>query len=127
MERAGFTVERHAKHFAPTSLDQDWLPICGHQRWLVLTHNYKQRYRALERDAAMGAGVALYFLIGKMSHAELAAHAVGMAPAMLAFRRMHEAPFIAKVYRPTVVANRVRPGRVELWLSVEEWKAAKSR
>lgn len=124
LEAAGFSVERHDHHFGPRTTDPAWLTEVGSRGWIPFSHNKDIRYRTQERDAAMRAGLPLFLLIGHAPHAELAANLVETMPRILEFLDVHEPPFIAKVYRPTPVAEvGKKPGRVEMWLSEAAWKA----
>ena len=73
-----------------------------------------------ERDTAMRAGLALFFLMGKVRHSELAENLIRTLPRIISFYERHKPPFIAKVYRPDQ-KDPGRPGRVKLILSRENW------
>lgn len=124
LERADLLVERHDDHFPPHTLDVDWLREVGRRGWLALTHNKEIRYRTAERDMVMRAGVGLFMLIGHAPHAELAMNFVQTLSKVHAFLSTHDPPFIARVYRPSPATDVTlgKPGRVELWLSLEQWK-----
>ena len=124
LRQAGFKVERHADHFATDSVDADWLSEVGNRDWVALTHNWRQRYVASERDAVMRSRLALFLLIGHASHDELAANLVRTMPRVLRFLAKTDPPFIAKIYRPNTIANPdPDPGSVKMVLSLEEWIA----
>jgi len=121
---AGLRVERHDDHFEPLTPDTVWLKTVGQRGWVALSHNKQIRYTTAERDMAMRAGLRLFFLIGDTTHEILARNFVLTVDRVRQFLAAHEAPFIAKIYRPTPVAavNDGLPGRVEMWLSFEEWR-----
>lgn len=122
---AGVDVERHDDHFGPLTPDPVWLTEVGRRGWIPFSHNRDIRYRTQERDAAMRAGIPLFLLIGRAPHTELATNLVTTLPRVLEFLEKHEPPFIAKIYRPTPVADvGERPGRVEMWLSEASWRAS---
>ena len=76
-----------------------------------------------ERDAAMRAGLALFFLIGK-KHEDYQRNLIVTMPAVIAFRERHDPPFIAKIHRPkTQFSIGSRPGRIEMDLTEEQWRA----
>jgi PIN domain-containing protein len=90
----------------------------GKRGWIALTHDRRIRYKPNERDAVMRHGVALLIIVGSAPFAELAHAFVATVPRIEQFLASHQAPFIAKVYRPTpdkTAAGRSVPGRVELW------------
>lgn len=123
LERAGFHVERHDEHFGPLTPDSVWLAEVGRRGWIGLSHNKSIRYNTEERDLSMRAGLALFMLIGHTTHALLARNLVQTFPKVLKFLEEHDPPFIARIYRPTPVeaVEDGRPGRVNLWLSHDEW------
>ncbi len=95
---------------------------------MALTHNKRQRYVTIERDVALRSGLALFHLIGKMRHEELATSLVRTMPRIVAFRSHHEPPFIARVYRPERKnTHSESPGRVVMDLSRDDWLKALQR
>jgi hypothetical protein len=120
---AGYNAVRHDQIFGPRTRDEEWLPIVAERGWLALSHNKRIRRVPVERDAAMRSGLALFLLIGKMPHGELAKNVVATAPRIVEFREKHQPPFIARVSRPeTKFAIGSRPGTVELALSESQWR-----
>lgn len=118
LKAGGLTVERHADHFAPDTPDEVWLAEIGKRSWIALTHDRRIRYKPNERDAVMRYGVALLVIVGDAPFAELAHAFVATIPRIEQFLASHQAPFIAKVYRPLpdkTAPGRTVPGRVELW------------
>ncbi|MDE2271203.1 MAG: hypothetical protein KGJ94_04365 [Xanthomonadaceae bacterium] len=61
---AGFTVERHADHFAADTPDEQWLEAIGHRRWIAITHDGRIRYKPNELAAVMHHRVPLLVVIG---------------------------------------------------------------
>jgi len=119
---AGYVVVRHDQIFDPRTRDEHWLPVVAQRSWLTLSHNKRIRHVAIERDAAMRSGVALFLLIGKMPHAELAKNLVATVPRIIEFRERHAPPFIARVFRPApMFAVGSKPGAVEMALTESEW------
>ena len=75
-------------------------------------------YRPNEKEAVIRARAALFIVVGKASHKELAENFVRSIRVVERFARRHEAPFIAKVYRPPgsgAPGLQPGPGRVALW------------
>lgn len=127
---AGYRVERHRDHYPHDAADADFLPLVGrHADWIALTKDGKQRWRLEERDAIMRAHVSLFIHVGHgMTHAEIAESLVMQAERIIRFREKHEAPFIAKVYRPEKRSNyRVAPGRIEMTLTIDQWRGMPHR
>jgi PIN domain-containing protein len=118
LKAGGLTIERHADYFAADSPDEVWLAEIGRRGWIALTHDRRIRYKPNERDAVMRHGVALLIIVGSAPFAELAHAFVATVPRIEQFLASHQAPFIAKVYRPTpgkTAPGRTVPGRIELW------------
>ena len=115
---AGLTVERHHDLFPPDGSDEQWLEHCGRNARIALTHNERIRYTPNELAAVDQHRVSLLIVIGKAPHAELARNFVNMLPKIEAFLEGHEAPLIAKVYRPPAPALARDPaakGSISLW------------
>ncbi len=123
LEQAGHNVVRHDALYPDTrTRDEVWLKRVGDEGWLGVTHNKKIQRTKLQRDAAMEAGATVFFLIGKLTHAQLAANFVLTLPKVMDFWKTHSAPFTAKVYRPDRIEDfGKKPGRVELWMDKPMW------
>lgn len=105
LRAAGATVEVHDDHFKQDAVDEEWLPAVGRRGWAVITSDDRIRYRAVEREAAISAGVALFIFTGKRIRAAAIAEALVQAlPAMLQLLENHPRPFVAKVSRTGIVA-----------------------
>ena len=118
LKAADLTVEPHADHFAPDTSDEIWLAEVGKRGWIALTHDRRIRYKPNERDAVMRYSVALLVVVGNAPFPELARAFVATIPRIEHFLASHQAPFIAKVYRPSpdkTAPRRGEPGRIQLW------------
>jgi hypothetical protein len=118
---AGYSVERHDDHFGPSTPDEVWLPDVASRGWVALSHNKQIRRVALQRDAAMRSGLALFMLIGKR-HDEMERNLVATMARIVRFRERYEPPFIAHVTRPDarfIVGS--RPGNVRMVLTLDQW------
>jgi PIN like domain len=124
LRKAGYKVEMHDDHFLNTRTRDDvWLPEVAKRGWIALSHDKHIRRVKEERDAAMQAGLALFFLIGKR-HEDVISNVVATAPKIIRFREKHLPPFIAHVIRPpSKFAVGTRPGEVKVKLTKEEWEA----
>jgi hypothetical protein len=115
---AGVMVERHGDHFADNCPDEAWLESVGQRGWVVVTHDARIRYKPNELAAVVHHRVAMLVVVGHAPHAQLAEHFVSTLPRITAFLAKHDAPFIAKVYRPSpseLARNPRAPGSVSLW------------
>ncbi len=73
--------------------------------WAVITSDDRIRYRAVEREAATSAGVALFIFTGKRMRATAIAEALVQAlPAILELLASQPRPFVAKVSRTAKVS-----------------------
>jgi hypothetical protein len=114
------SVERHRDHFAPDAPDEHWLAVVGAKGWIALTHNSRIRYTPNEKQAVISHRVRLLVIIGQAPYAELARSFVATRLPINAFLEKHEAPFIAKVYRPSpaeIADDPSAPGHVILWMT----------
>lgn len=122
---AGLQVEKHDDHFPERKTpDASWLSEVGRNGWFALSRDKRIRYRPNEQEASMRAGVGLFVIVGQASHQKLAEHFVACLPKITRFLRKHHPLFIAKIYMPSPSQkhqNRPKTGRVEMWLSHQEW------
>jgi predicted nuclease of predicted toxin-antitoxin system len=110
LRAAGFRVILHDDHFPQDCKDEVWLTEAGKHDWVVVTRDLHIRYRAIEREALLGAGVRALVLTAQ----HLSAHEMGEAFArarkrILQFLACEPGPFIARVGRggtPEIVVRR---------------------
>ena len=97
----------------------------GREGWAGLSHNKDIQRTEAELDVAMSEGAGVFFLIGKLTHVQLAANVIATLPRITGFWQNHPRPFTAKVYRPEGGAATVgiKPGTVELWMDKAGWLA----
>jgi hypothetical protein len=123
LRAAGFSVRAHDEVFTdPRTRDEIWLPYVAEQGWIALSHDKRQRRVKLERDAAMNAGAAVFYLIGK-HHDEIVVNLIATVPKIIRFREKYDPPFLARVTRPEAkfpVGS--RPGKVEMALTTDQWR-----
>src|SRR5690348_8374043 len=62
LRQTGAIVHIHDDYFPPNAKDEDWLTQVGRNGWIVLTKDHRIRYRNLEREALMNAGVGAFIL-----------------------------------------------------------------
>ena len=80
------------------------MELVGNNGWVAITH-----------------GVKLIVVVGKAPFPQLAKHFVNTVGKVDAFVASHEAPFIAKLYRPAsheLAKNANAPGSISLWYPV---------
>ncbi|MBX3303422.1 MAG: hypothetical protein KF693_14505 [Nitrospira sp.] len=105
LRQAGAIVHIHDDYFPPNAKDEDWLARVGRNGWIVLTKDHRIRYRNLEREALMNAGVAAFILTeGDLQGDEMAEIFVKALPAISRFLRKYKKPFIARVARDGAVS-----------------------
>ncbi|HUR82019.1 MAG TPA: hypothetical protein VM733_14740 [Thermoanaerobaculia bacterium] len=101
----GLSVELHNDHFAQGTLDTAWLPVVGHQGWIVLTKDTRIRHRPKEKQALLGAGVrAFVFTSGSLSGSQMADAIVKALPKMMALLAVHQHAFVARITATSDVA-----------------------
>jgi hypothetical protein len=116
--QAGLTVERHQDLFPPDGSDEQWLEHCGTNNHVAISHNERIRYTPNELAAVHRHRVRLLIVVGHAPFAELARNFVNTLPKIEAFLGEHEAPCIAKVYRPApaeLARNPAATGTITLW------------
>ena len=115
---SGLTVERHHDLFPPDGSDEQWLEYCGKYGRIALSHNERIRYTPNELEAVVRHRVSLLIVSGKVPFPVLAQNFVMTLPKIETFLDKHEAPFIAKVYRPgaaRLVRDPAKSGSIALW------------
>ena len=100
LRQAGAQVAVHDDHFQPDTRDEDWLTEAGQEGWVVLTKDQRIRYRTIEREALMQAGVRAFVLTaGNIDGTEMAEIFVKALPKIRRFAAKYSPPFIATVSR----------------------------
>lgn len=104
LRKAGGRVEIHDAHFRQDAKDEDWLPVVGRKKWVVLTKDKRIRRRPNERAALIKAGVRAFVLTARDLRGEEMAHAfVKALPKMERLAAKHDHPLIATVGRTGLV------------------------
>lgn len=98
---AGLLVVIHDDHFAPNTIDADWLTRAGEHNWIVITRDERIRYRAAEREAVRRAKVRAFVLAahGDLRAETLAAIFLKALTRVKAILAKEKPPFIAKIWR----------------------------
>jgi hypothetical protein len=126
LEDAGYTVRRHDAVFPdPKTKDPVWLARVGREQWAGLSHNKDIQRTEAELDVAMAEGAGVFFLIGKLTHKQLARNVIATLQVIIEFWQTHPRPFTAKIRRPEGGAEviGIKPGTVELWMDRAGWLA----
>ena len=104
LKQTGITIEIHDDHFAPSTLDTEWIPEIGRRGWIILTKDANIGRNHLERQALARAGIRMFTLVSQNLSGEDMAEIFRIAiPNIQKFISKHPAPFIAKVYRDSKV------------------------
>ncbi|MGQ0655020.1 MAG: hypothetical protein ACT4P4_22595 [Betaproteobacteria bacterium] len=114
----GLAVQRHADHFAHDTDDEVWLETVGQSGWVTITHDTRIRYKPNELAAVARHKVRLIVIIGAAPFPELAKHFVDTAPKIENYIAATPAPWIAKVYRPSLkelAGDPDAPGSIKHW------------
>jgi predicted nuclease of predicted toxin-antitoxin system len=106
----GARVYLHDDLFDQGVEDRIWLTEVGKRGWIVLTKDQRIRYRAIEREALLNAGVkAFIFMSGNVRFSDMAQIIAKALPSIEKFVRNHKAPFIAGIYKDASVKMIVTP------------------
>ena len=94
----GLTIVVHDDLFAQDALDPDWLRMAGDHGWVVLTKDDKIRYRPIERDAYLRAGVRCFVFTQGNQRMDVIIHAFRLAMEGVDEILVRvEAPFVARI------------------------------
>ncbi len=100
LRAAGLNVQVHDDHFPANAKDTEWLRFVGAKGWVVLTHDRRIRYRAIELTALMSSGVRVFaFTRGNLTGPEMATVFLKALPRVRKFLKKNEGPFIATLSR----------------------------
>jgi predicted nuclease of predicted toxin-antitoxin system len=100
LKKAGAIVHLHDDHFDQGVDDEVWLTEVGRRGWVVITKDQRIRYRAIEREALINAGVrAFIFMSGNVAFSDMAEIIAKTLPRIEKFIRINKPPFIAGIYR----------------------------
>jgi len=92
--------EKHLSHFSRGTPDEQWLPLVGKNRWILLTADKHIRYNLLEKRALRLHSVREFvFASGNMTGQDMAVALETALPKMLRLCRKIRAPFVASITR----------------------------
>lgn len=101
----GLTVILHDDVFKQGTPDQEWLPVVGSRRWVVLTKDSRLRFRPLEKEALLAANVQVFvFTGGNLSGAAMAESIVKAIPGIRALLAGRRRAFVARITAGSDVA-----------------------
>lgn len=128
LQASDLDVKKHDDVFPDVEglKDVDWLSYVGERGWIAISHDKGISRKPNEINAVMRAEVRLFIVVGtNATFPELAENFVANKNKILQFATTHREPFIARIYRPTPEQKQKgsrKTGRIELWLSYQEWK-----
>ena len=97
---AGYQVQIHDDHLPPDAPDEDWIALCGREKWIAITQDKNIRYRAAEIDAIRRHRAAVIVVRAKLlTGDQLGELLVKFARRLGRFALAKEPPFIAGVDR----------------------------
>ena len=107
LRKNSLVAEAHDDHLPLDATDEEWLELVGRKDWVAVTKDRKIRYRSLEMQALISAGVRTFLILGKEKSAEELANQFLIAQNNI-YKVLvdHKGPFIAKVYSD---------GKVKIW------------
>ncbi|MDR3738707.1 MAG: hypothetical protein P4L40_06765 [Terracidiphilus sp.] len=99
-ETASVQVERHLKHFAAGTPDEEWLPFVGTNGWALLTTDKRIRFRENEKLAVIRNRIRMfYFSKNEMSGRQMASSLEKALPAIFRLCDKQPPPFFAAITR----------------------------
>jgi hypothetical protein len=98
LEREGFVVRVHDKHFKPDEADETWLAACGQRRWVAITPD-KRILKDARSMSAIGAnnGRVLFLPQNNKNPVMWASILVENWAQIRAVLATRKAPFIARL------------------------------
>lgn len=108
----GETVHAHDDHFGQSTSDTDWLVEVGKRGWVVLTKDIRIRTNANEREALLGARVALFALgRGDLSGSRMSEIFCAALARIRVVLDQYGVPIVATISAEVVVTVRTANGR----------------
>jgi predicted nuclease of predicted toxin-antitoxin system len=100
LKESGAIIERHSDHFAPDTIDTEWLPVVSQKGWVILTKDARIGRNPLEVMAIANAKASVFILwSGNLPSQEVAALFSDIVSKLEKFALNNASPFIAKVYK----------------------------
>lgn len=90
LEASGLEVRRHSDLFRHDAPDEEWLSEVGRNGWFAISRDRRIYYRPNEKEAVIRAKAALFVIVGKAPHRELAGNFVRSIRVVERFARRHE-------------------------------------
>lgn len=125
----GIIVHLHQDHFPQDAADVDWMPEVASRGWPILSPDIRISRHALEVEAIMTSGAAIFCLAGGHRTAEeKARNFLRCLPQVASVLARTPRPFIARIYQPSRDDPSDRATRrVEVKLTLAEWEKRRSR
>src|SRR5688500_9524121 len=100
LRSAGLQVEPHKKWFRHDTPDEDWLPVVGEKKWIVLMRDFRIGRRVIELNALLSSRVKAFALIsGDQQDKQSAETLIKAMPKILEMIETNHFPFIAKIHK----------------------------
>ncbi|MFH7242996.1 MAG: hypothetical protein ACHWZW_09120 [Spirulina sp.] len=100
LRSVGAKIETHGDHFAPETLDVDWLRIVSDRNWVVITKDEAIGRRPNEVETIARAGAKVFILAsGNLTRQQMVDILVRVIVKLENFAQSNPAPFIAKIYQ----------------------------
>ena len=100
LKESGAIIERHSDHFAPDTIDTEWLPLVSQKGWVILTKDARIGRNPLEVMAIARAKASVFILwSGNLPSQEVAVLFSDIVSKLEKFALNNASPFIAKVYK----------------------------
>jgi hypothetical protein len=100
-------VEPHKKWFRHNTPDEDWLPVVGEKKWIVLMRDLRIGQHVIELNALLTSKVKAFGLVSsELTDKQNAEIIIKALPKIFDMIEANDFPFIAKVQKNS---------SVELW------------
>lgn len=97
-------MEPHKKWFRHDTPDEEWLPVVGEKKWIVLMRDLRIGKRLIEFNALLTGRVKAFALVsGEMPDKRNAETIIKALPKIFEMIEANNFPFIAKVQKNSTV------------------------
>lgn len=104
LRNAFLQVQTHSTWFRHNTPDEEWLPIVGEKKWVVLMRDKRIGHRLLELNALLSSNVKAFVLVtDEMSEQEGAKIIVKALPKIFDMIEQNDFPFISKIHKDSSV------------------------